>query len=389
MQPAYPITAYTLCNALGMTTDEVRAALSAGRSGLTPCSLDVPFETACGALPGVLEGLPASLSEFDTRQARIVHHLLTGLQHSIRAARKRWGADRVAIVLGTSTAGIEETERAYGVYKQSGQTPAGYDFARKHAPHAMIDLVRLETGVGGPGLIVSTACSSSAKVFGTAQRLLRAGVADAVLVGGIDTLCQITLRGFKSLALLAKSACRPFGEGRDGISIGEGGALLLLEREGDGPARLLGIGETSDAHHMTAPHPEGLGAIAAMTQALEGAGLSAKDVDHVNAHGTATQLNDAAESLAIANLLGTEVPVVSTKGYTGHMLGAAGATEAVFSIFAIEHGWIPASLGADPIDPAIRVHVNRARREQRSRVVLSNSFAFGGNNACVAFGSAR
>jgi len=247
--------------------------------------------------------------------------------------------------------------------------------------------VKRATGAGGPGYAVSTACSSSGKVLGSARRLLRAGLADAVLVGGADSLCRTTLCGFHSLEVLSKTPCRPFCAGRDGTTIGEGAAFLLLEREGDGPARLLGVGESCDAHHMSHPHPEGLGAEAAMAGALAQAGLAPHEVDHVNAHGTATQLNDAAESKAIFRLFGDRVPVASTKGYTGHLLGAAAATEAVFAVAAIEQGWIPASLGCDPQDPALAVSLCRERRERRCRAVLSNSFAFGGSNVAVLFGA--
>jgi 3-oxoacyl-[acyl-carrier-protein] synthase-1 len=384
---AFPITAYTLCNALGLTTEEVLRSLKAGETGLRPYA-GLPFEASAGALPDVLPALPEPLGAFETLQTRMLGHLLRDLAKPLAAARARWGADRVGIALGTSTAGIDESELAHAFYRRHGKLPERYDFARQHPPDAMIEVVRALTGLGGPGLVVSTACSSSAKVFGVARRWLRSGVCDAVLVGGVDTLCQVTLRGFKSLALLSPRPCRPFAADRDGISIGEGGALLLLEREGDGAARLLGVGETSDAHHMTAPHPAGLGAVAAMTEALDQAGLAAGDVDHVNAHGTATPLNDAAEGLAIAALFGDRVPVASTKAYTGHMLGAAGATEAVFSVAAIAQGWLPASLGAENLDPALPIQIVRERMERPIRVVLSNSFAFGGSNACVALGAA-
>jgi 3-oxoacyl-[acyl-carrier-protein] synthase-1 len=252
----------------------------------------------------------------------------------------------------------------------------------------LLEAVRLRTGLEGPGFIVSTACSSSAKAFASAQRLLDADLCDAALVGGVDSLCQTTLRGFQSLEVLAKDPCRPFAQDRKGISIGEGCALALLERDGEAATAFLGAGETSDAHHMTAPHPQGLGAKAAMEEALRSAGLTAANVDHVNAHGTGTVLNDAAESLALRALFEDRVPVVSTKGYTGHLLGAAGATEAVFSILALEQGWIPASLGAAPLDPSLGIWVPQETLTRRSRVVLSNSLAFGGSNVSLAFGAA-
>jgi 3-oxoacyl-[acyl-carrier-protein] synthase I len=383
-----PVTAYALCNALGATTPQVIEALRQGRSGLAPCRLDVPFETFVGAISEPLDAPEALLRAYDTRLLRIALRCLDELSQPLEAARRKWGRDRVAIILGTSTAGIEETERAWGIRKQTGRLPASYDWIRQHACGALLEAVRVRTGCSGPGFVVSTACSSSAKAFSSAQRMIDAGLCDAALVGGVDSLCQTTLRGFHSLEVLAKDPCKPFAADRKGISIGEGCALALLERQGAAAAALLSAGETSDAHHMTAPHPHGAGAKAAMEEALARAGLEAAAVDHVNAHGTGTLLNDAAEGQALRALLGNEVPVVSTKGYTGHMLGAAGATEAVFSILAIEQGFIPASLGAAPLDPALGLWVPTKPLEKRCKVVLSNSLAFGGSNVCLAFGAA-
>lgn len=384
----YPITAWSVCNALGGATPEVLAALFEGRSGLLPCTLDVPFETSCGALARSLPPPPASFAALDSRQLRVALGPVEEIAPAVRAASRRFGRDRVAVVLGTSTAGLEGTERAYGAFRRSGALPQGFDWDRQHAAHALLEFVRAATSAGGPGLVLSTACSSSGKAFGSAHRLLDAGACDAVLVGGVDSLCQTTLRGFHSLEVLSRTPCRPFSAARNGISIGEGAAFVLVERSGDGLARLLGEGETSDAHHMTAPLPDGGGARAAMEEALRRSGLTAADVDHVNAHGTGTQLNDAAEAKAIAQLFGGRVPVASTKGYTGHLLGAAGATEAVFSLASIERGFVPRSLGAEPVDPALPIDVATARLDRPCRVVLSNSLAFGGSNVCVAFGAA-
>jgi len=361
--------------------------LRGGKTGLRPCPLPVPFETTCGALPEALKELPPELKLFDSRQARILGILLSELEQPLASARQRWGAARLGIALGTSTAGIAETERAYAEFKRSGHLPPGYDFPHQHMPEAMTTVARHLTGFSGPAVVVSTACSSSAKVFGVAQRWLKAGVCDAVLVGGIDTLCQITIRGFRSLELLASLPCRPFAADRAGLNIGEGGALLLLERSGLGPALLLGVGETSDAYHMTAPQPDGLGAVAAMSEALRQAQLEPDQIDQINAHGTATRLNDAVEGEAIARLFGDRVPVVSTKGYTGHMLGAAGATEAAFSVAGIEQGFIPESLGSDRPDPDLQIQIVRRRIDGPVGSVLSNSFAFGGSNTTLVLGA--
>jgi len=389
MQTAMPITAFSLCNALGTTTAEVLANLRAGGSGLSPASFDLPFETWCGAVRDALEPVPARLVAYDTRQVRIGLRVLEEIRPQVELAARRWGKDRVALILGTSTGGLEETERAYNGWRRTGSLPAGFDWERKHSMSALLEVFRAETGLRGPGFVVSTACSSSGKVFASARRLIDAGLCDAALVGGVDTLCQTTLRGFSSLGVLAPGPCKPFSSERRGISIGEGGALALLEREGSAPVALLGCGETSDAHHMTAPAPDGSGALAAMARSLASAGLAPAQVDYVNAHGTGTVLNDAAEAKAIRALLGEEVPVSSTKGYTGHMLGAAGATEALFSVAAIEQGFIPGSTGAWPLDAELRVRIACERLEVPCRVVVSNSLAFGGSNVSLVFGALR
>jgi 3-oxoacyl-[acyl-carrier-protein] synthase-1 len=288
--------------------------------------------------------------------------------------------------MGTSTAGADTTERAYRAFLDDGVFPSQYDFLRQHTFGAVLHVVAELAGVRGPAWMVSTACTSSAKPFASAQRLFAAGLADAAIVGGIDTLCSMTLCGFQSLQALDRQACRPFHRDRAGISIGEGGALVLLERHGDARVLLEGVGESSDAWHVSAPHPEGAGARAAMIAALAQAGRVATDVDHVNAHGTGTRLNDSAEAKAIASVFGSTIPVISTKGYTGHTLGGAGATEFVFAAAAIEEGWIPASLHAHPVDPQIGVHVPGTVTRGRFRRVLSNTFAFGGNNVSLLLG---
>lgn len=384
----YPITAFSAANALGVGTRQVLEALRTGRTGLAPCKLELPFQTACGVLPEEPPPLPASLRPYDTRIARLAVATLDELLGAVTGAVRRAGADRVALVLATSTGGVHETEAAYDEWARMGRLPATFDFARQHTFHALVEVLRTVTGAAGPAYTLSTACSSSGKVFGSAQRLLRSGLADAVLVGGIDTLCQTTLRGFGSLQALSPTACRPFSATRDGISIGEGAAFALLEREGEGPVVLLGVGETNDAYHMSHPHPEGLGARLAMEEALAQAGVPGSAVEHVNAHGTGTPANDVIEARAISAVVGDEVPVVSTKGYTGHLLGAAGATEAIIAALCIEHGFVPASLGAEPIDPGVTASICRAGTERRVRTVLSNSLAFGGSNVCLLLGAA-
>jgi 3-oxoacyl-[acyl-carrier-protein] synthase-1 len=380
-----------MCNGLGATTAAIVASLAEGRSGLAAPPYDLPFETVCGVVGALTAGAENGAAMPDSRIARIAMLALEDVRPALGRALRRWGPDRVGAVIGTSTGGLAETERAFAQANSEpgGRLPAWFDFERSHPFHLVVEHVCGAVGIAGPRYVVSTACSSSAKAFGAGARLLRAGVCDAVLVGGVDTLCQTTLRGFQALGVLASGPCRPFGRDRRGINIGEGGAFALLEREGDGPVRLLGVGESSDAYHMSSPDPEGLGARTAMGRALESAGLSASDIGHVNAHGTGTLQSDAAEARAIASLLGNGVPVSSTKGYTGHLLGAGGATEAVFSIVAIEHGFVPASLGADPLDPDITIRVATEKIVGPIRAVLTNSFAFGGSNATLLFGTPR
>lgn len=383
-----PITAWSAVNALGRSTSEVLAALDAGRSGLGPSPLPTTMETVVGAVPGELAPLPADHAPYDTRLSRIGWLAFAEVRGALEAAVGRWGADRVAVVLGTSTGGLEQTEQAFEHWLKQGTLPAAYDYEHQHNFAALGELFAKATGVTGPNYVVSTACSSSGKVASSAARLIRAGIADAVLIGGVDSLTRMTIQGFHSLGILSGQPCRPFGAERDGINIGEGAALLLVEREAKDPgAMLLGVGESADAYRMSSPEPTGRGAREAMERALAQAGLATSDLDHINAHGTATKLNDEAEALAIDALFGRRVPVTSTKGYTGHLLGGAGGTEMVFAIHAIRTGRLPATLGATPLDPAVTIDVVTEAREQPVRTVLSNSFAFGGSNVAVVVGA--
>lgn len=374
------ITGYALCNALGTSRDEVAAALRRGTSGLRPARVDVPFSTYAGAVPGELPELPEALKPWSTRGTKIAHLLLQQLSGPLAALRERWAPDRIAIVLGTSTAGADRTEAAYKDYVRTGALPRDYDLWRHHTYGATLEVVRRLSGAEGPSWMISTACTSGAKPFGSAARMIEAGIVDAAIVGGIDTLCSMTLQGFHSLGALSSEPTRPFSTERKGISIGEGGALLLLERDTNSNAWLCGVGESSDAYHIAAPHPEGAGAELAMRRALQDAAQEPSSIDFIQAHGTGTRLNDSAESKAIARLFPHAPPVVSTKGYTGHTLGAAGAVEAALTLLSLEEGWLPSSLGADPLDTELEASVSTHYREGKFRYALSNSFAFGGNN---------
>lgn len=380
------ITDLALVSGMGRSTAEVLAALDVGRSGLGPPPLSLPFTTLVGAVPGELPALAAAYRRYDTRLARIGMMALTEMEDGVRQAIARFGASRVGVFIGTSTGGLDATELAYAQWAEGGALPADFDIAKQHDFNALGELYAKHLGIEGPVYVVSSACSSSGKVHASAMRMMRAGLIDAALVGGIDSLCRMTLHGFRGLGILSETPCKPFAQDRCGINIGEGAALMLLERDAsDCSAWLLGVGESSDAYNMSSPEPSGRGAREAMERALMQAGRAAGDVDLVIAHGTATSQNDQAESQAIAGALG-DVKVISTKGYTGHQLGAAGATSAVFAVHMLRTQRIAASLGAEPPDPALAVNVVAQALDAKVSLVLANAFAFGGSNVSLAIG---
>ncbi len=350
--------------------------------------------TFVGEVAGVDDvTLPAHLATFDCRNNRLA---LLGLQQdgfddAVRSASAKYGAQRVGVVLGTSTAGILQTEQAYRRRSAvTGALPPDYVYGTTHNTFSVADFTRCYFALSGPAVAVSSACSSSAKVFASARRMLAAGLIDAAVVGGVDTLCLTTLYGFNSLELISAQACRPFDAQRNGISIGEAAAFVLLERAPENldadAVQLLGIGESSDAYHMSSPHPDGLGARMAMQQALHTAGLQPSAIDYINLHGTATQTNDAAEGKAVAALFGVNTPCSSTKGATGHTLGAAGGVEAVICALALRHGLLPAGINTRQLDAALQLDYLLQNREQPVARVLSNSFGFGGTNCSLIFG---
>jgi 3-oxoacyl-[acyl-carrier-protein] synthase-1 len=384
----YPVTAWSAVNGLGRSTDEVIAGLRRGQPALSERPAGTPFKTLCGTIDACLPALPEALLCLDSRNNRFVQQALAELAKPLTAARERWGADRIGICVGSSTTAMDEIERAYAVHRDTGALPEDFDVLEQGSAVGLVRVLRTLTRFEGPTAVLSNACASSGKAFASARRWLDAGIVDAVLVGGADSLCQMTLRGFGSLGLLSPEPTRPFSKDRRGINIGEAAAFALLERSGEGPL-LLGVGESADAHHMTRPDPEGQGARAAMQAALADARVAPGDVDYVNAHGTGTPFNDVMEARAIRAALGSAADplVVSTKGYVGHTLGAAGATEAVFVLQALQEGWVPASVGVDPQDPEIGLNIPTAVQQTELRVGLSNSFAFGGSNVSLLFGA--
>ncbi len=384
----------TLTSCLGRGLDATLAALRARASGLGPCRFETAaLDTCVGEVTGLDEvRLDRALQQYDCRNNRLAALALAqdGFAGAVHAAAARLGARRIGVFLGTSTSGILQTELAYRRRDAaSGALPADFDYARTHNTGSVSDFVRRSLGLSGPAWTVSTACSSSAKVFGTAARMIEAGLIDAAVVGGVDSLCLTTLYGFHSLELLAHEPCRPYDQARCGLSIGEGAAFALLEPLIDKESiALLGVGESSDAHHMSAPHPDGLGARMAIESALADAGLEAADIDYVNLHGTATPSNDAAEDKAVVGVFGTSTACSSTKGATGHTLGAAGAIEAVIALLALRHGFMPGGANTEHLDPALRAHYLLENRAAPVRRVLSNSFGFGGTNCSLVLGHA-
>jgi 3-oxoacyl-[acyl-carrier-protein] synthase-1 len=389
---------FTATSGIGRGLAQTLAALRQRRAGLAPCAFDtVDLATFIGEVAGVdAVQLPAHLAGFDCRNNRLalLGLMQDGFAEAVRAAIVKYGAQRIGVFLGTSTAGILQTELAYRRRDPvTGALPADFIYGTTHNTFSVADFTRHYFGLTGPAVVVSSACSSSAKVFSSARRMMAAGLIDAAVVGGVDTLCLTTLYGFNSLGLISEQACRPFDAQRNGISIGEAAAFALLERAPEAPDEdavlLLGIGESSDAYHMSSPHPEGLGARMAMQDALKMAGLKPAEIDYINLHGTATQSNDAAEGKAVAAVFGAATPCSSTKGATGHTLGAAGGLEAVICALALQHGLLPAGLNTRQLDPVLGLDYVLENREQPVMRALSNSFGFGGTNCSLIFGRAN
>jgi len=382
----------TLTNSLGTGLAATLNALRTRHSGLTPCVFDtVDLETYIGKVAGLDDyRIRADMAEYDCRNNRLAQLALErdGFAAAMETARQKYGAERIGVFMGTSTSGLLQTELAYRHRDvQTGALPPDFHYAETHNTYSLAAFVRRYLGLHGPSLVVSSACSSTAKVFGNAQRMIEAGLCDAAVVGGVDTLCLTTLYGFNSLNLVSPRPCRPYDAERNGISIGEGAGFALLEKVGasGGDILLLGVGESSDAHHMSSPHPEGLGAKLAMQHALDAAGLQPQDIDYINLHGTATKANDASEDQGVTALF-DQTPCSSTKGWTGHLLGAAGISEAIISMLAIENNFMPGSLGTQQLDPALHCNYQIGNRDAQVERVLSNSFGFGGSNCSLVLG---
>lgn len=393
---ALAINGLSTVNSLGIGLDATADGLLQNRSALRPCDFeDARLDTFIGRIDGV-EALPVrdDLSAFDCRNNRVAQMALhaDGFADAVAGAIERHGAGRIATVLGTSTSGVREGEMAFARRDaETGALPSDFRFAETHNHHSLATFVQAYLGLAGPAATVSTACSSSAKVFADAAQLIQAGVCDAAVVGGVDTLCLLTLYGFNSLDLLDAVPSRPNDVERGGISIGEAGGFALLERadaaQGQPVALVLGYGESADAFHMSAPHPDGLGAEMAMRAALDRAAITPAQVDYINLHGTGSRQNDQAEDAAVVRLFGDGQRCGSTKGATGHTLGAAGILEIAICCLAMQNSFIPGNANLRQLDPDFRTRIEPEAEGGSVRYALNNSFGFGGSNCSILLGA--
>lgn len=375
--------------ALGRGQAEVSRRLFAGDcSGMRAESGWVPERVLpVGGVPGELASIPPELGQQTSRNNQLLLEAALQIEEEIRQAIHTYGASRVGVVLGTSTSGIDEASRGIAEYLRDNRFPGTYDYQQQElsAPaNFLADWLQLS----GPAYVISTACTSSARALMSARRLLDLGLCDAVICGGVDSLCKLTLNGFSALEAVSDTRCNPFSRNRDGINIGEAAVLFLMSRQ-PAPIALLGSGASCDAHHISAPEPSGKGALQAMRKALACAKLAPEQIGYLNLHGTATQHNDAMESLAVASLFPDGVSCSSTKPMSGHTLGAAGALEAAFCWLSLRHGQVPPHVWDGEADPALpALQWARAGEPLKNTRLMSNSFAFGGNNVSLIIGEA-
>ncbi|MBQ0756047.1 MAG: beta-ketoacyl-[acyl-carrier-protein] synthase family protein [Amphritea sp.] len=375
------LNAMAMLSAMGDSPEQVCDLLRSGQPGLTLTDQFSPGQQLpLGLYDGELPGVPFSEPKWQSRNNRFALAALHQMRSEIDVAVKRYGANRIGVVVGTSTSGIGDSEGFINQRAVTGQVPGEYDYGLQEMG-ATAAFVAKQLDVSGPVFGISTACSSGSKALASARRLLRSGLCDAVIAGGVDTMCYLTVQGFSSLEAVSKQPCNPFSANRNGINIGEAAALFLVTAEAEG-VELVGVGESSDAHHISAPDPSGAGAVRCMSAALADAGIPAEKISYINLHGTATPLNDQMESRAVAEVFGTQVRCSSTKPFTGHTLGAAGALEAAIGWLALREGFIPPHYwdgDSDPDLPAINL-VAESTADEQQEYMLSNSFAFGGNN---------
>lgn len=377
-------------SALGSTPEQIHQCLEQNRNEqiqVEASLLNSGTRTIVGRVTQPLPAVPIKPANYDTHNNRLALSAVTQIIPQIEEAKQRFGYHRIAVIIGSSTSGIADGENAYQVKMEQGAFPESYHYCKQELGN-ISQFIADYFELTGPCYTISTACSSSGRVFISAKRLLLAGMADAVIVGGVDTLCRLTLNGFNGLEALSSEHCQPFSADRNGINLGEAAAFMLLSLEKSDIA-LLGSGDSSDAYHISAPHPEGHGAEEAMRNALKDAHLTEQDIGYINAHGTATPLNDSMESKAIYRVFGDQVPVSSTKHLTGHTLGAASAVEAAIAWHILKYDLNLPQQGCRNKAPDIQVSLVEAPCKLGNKAILSNSFAFGGNNISLIFGYAH
>ncbi|WP_231893493.1 beta-ketoacyl-ACP synthase [Bathymodiolus septemdierum thioautotrophic gill symbiont] len=387
---ALQITASTLVNALGVGKGTTLEAMFNSSSGLRNVHYPgMNFNTFLGLVNSVNNvELEDPLTKFSCRNNRLAKLALdtNDFRNEVDMAIERYGKDRIGVFLGTSTSGIAETENAYiGRNEETGKL-LNIDMLYTDNTSSIQRYVCRSLGLTGVGMVISTACSSSAKVFASAYRHIQAGFCDAAVVGGVDSMCLTTLYGFNALQLVSEGICRPWDKNRQGINIGEAAGFVLLEKSsGNNHIRLTGYGESNDAYHISSPHPKGAGGKMAMESALMAAGINATDINYVNLHGTATPSNDQSESIGLSTVFNSEILCSSTKGMTGHTLGAAGINEAIICILALENSIIPANINLDTVDENLPVQVLTKSVKKSLNHIMSNSFGFGGSNCSLIF----
>lgn len=383
---------FSLVNALGCNMTDIKKNMLLGsRSGLIENQgLLNEGSLFVGKVMGQLPDISDKANYFNTRNNQLARLALESLKPELNDLKLTVANERIGVIVGTSTSGIREGEIAVKLRSATGDFPENFDY-RMQEMFNLAEFIADDLDIQGPAFTISTACSSSAKAFVTAQELILSGVIDAAIVGGVDSLCGMTVNGFSALNSTSNGVCKPSSVNRDGINLGEAAALCILRKD-KGTIKLLGCGESSDAHHMSAPHPGGEGAISAMQQAINSAGLKPNDIDYINLHGTATEKNDAMEAIAVHSLFGDNTACSSVKGMIGHTLGAAGATEIGLCWLMMQnenqtfipHCW---DNEKDTALPTLALTKLNQKSKTQIKYCLSNSFAFGGNNVSILIGN--
>ena len=383
-----------IINCIACSKEEMAQALLRNSSDtlMRQTSLISRKKSYFGHIKARLPKVPKSLSEYDCRNNQLLLFAYQQIQDVVKRLRQQYGSHRIGIVLSTSTAGIKEGEDAYKHYKETGHYPKDYNYKKQELGQLALFLAKF-SNITGPAYTISTACTSSAKTFISAKRLISSNICDAVIVGGCDSFCQFAINGFDALDSLSTGICQPFSKHRDGINIGEGAALFILSKNKSTVA-FLGYGESSDGYHITAPDPTGIGASIAIKQALANATLSENNIGYVNLHGTATLKNDEMENMAMQQYFPSAPPCSSIKHLIGHTLGAASAQELAACWLLLQAQYNPqkhlpiqaptARFTKDDKLGHLNVITDKTSFTQSN--FMSNSHAFGGSNVSLIIG---